>query len=153
MHSLVIDTEFTEFQDDAKVISIALLNPETYDYCYVELTEGWVVDECSDFVQEHVLPHLDPVENGATLEGARKAILEFLGRYDSVRLMSDAPGWDYQMLKQVLGSAWPAHVQGLGGMLNLSEIVLDQGWEWQHNALRDAIELVNGYNRLMSKAA
>lgn len=46
---LFLDCEFTQLNRDAKVISLALVSEAGHEY-YVELTDTYVTQDCSDFV-------------------------------------------------------------------------------------------------------
>ena len=52
---LFLDCEFTQLKRDTKLISLALVS-EAVDEFYVELTDTYLVEDCSDFVILHVLP-------------------------------------------------------------------------------------------------
>jgi hypothetical protein len=52
---LFLDCEFTQLNRDTKLISLALVS-EAGDEYYVELTDTFLVKECSEFVIENVLP-------------------------------------------------------------------------------------------------
>lgn len=52
---LFVDCEFTQLNQDTKLISLALVS-EAGDEFYVELTDTYQVEDCSDFVIQHVLP-------------------------------------------------------------------------------------------------
>lgn len=55
---LFLDCEFTQLNKDTKLISLALVS-EVGDEYYVELTDTYSVEDCSDFVIQNVLPQLD----------------------------------------------------------------------------------------------
>lgn len=65
-----LDTEFTETGVNADLISLALVSGNKQ--LYIEITDSWTPEDCSDFVQEVVLP--------------------LLGRHDPERLTRDQAG-------------------------------------------------------------
>ncbi len=133
MHQVIVDTEFTElFSDDAKPISIALVDAKTGDSCYVELS-GWELWDCSEFVVDNVLPQL--TGPSLTYEQACERLLAFLEAHQPFQLLSDAPIHDFPMLRQVLGSRCP--IRSVSGLADLSYLV-GEGDENPHHALLDA---------------
>jgi hypothetical protein len=52
-----LDTEFTDFTDP-KLISCGLVAENGSEF-YVELSDAWMPEQCSEFVQSVVLPRLD----------------------------------------------------------------------------------------------
>ncbi len=62
---LFLDCEFTQLNRDTKLISLALVSEAGHEY-YVELTDTYVVGDCSDFVIQNVLPQLNLPDHGAT---------------------------------------------------------------------------------------
>ncbi len=142
MRTLYLDTEFTCLSPDCRLISLALVAPGGPEF-YVELTDGWHLGDCSDFVVEVVLPQLEFSRYGQTREAARHNLQAFLTRVGEVEVVSDALAWDGPLLLELLGSTGlPATVLGcreqpdLLGDLHEAQI--------PHHALLDA--------RLMARA-
>lgn len=142
---IVLDTEFTDFGDDGQPISIALVDVENGLSCYVELSDGWKVDQCSEFVVKNVLPNLTGKK--MTRAVAKVVINDFLSQFDEYQILSDAPGFDFQMLYAVMG--YGCQVK-LGAIKNVSFLVLDDEWSYRHNALSDAIQIAERYKLVMS---
>ncbi len=67
---LFLDCEFTRLNRDTKLISLALVSEAGHEY-YVELTDTYVTEDCSDFVIQNVLPQL----NLAAADLGRSSIL------------------------------------------------------------------------------
>lgn len=142
MQSLYLDTEFTCLSPDRSLISLALVTPHGPEF-YVELTDGWRLDDCSDFVVEVVLPQLDLSCHGQSQEAARRALQAFLANRGDVEIVSDALAWDGPLLLELLGPAGlPANVLGYREQANLLSD-LDEA-QIPHHALLDA--------RLMARA-
>lgn len=96
-----IDTEFTDLSDafgPIKLISAAFV-PEDGKELYFELTDSYGENDCSDFVAEHVLPHLDNKKYGMTSKEAAAKLWEFILSFgEPVILGSDAPDYDFNVL-------------------------------------------------------
>ena len=98
---LFLDCEFTQLNQSSKLISlISLISlalvSEGGEEFYVELTDTYQVEDCSDFVIENVLPQLDLPSHGATLADARVALKTFLSGFNGrLEVCSDAPEWDW----------------------------------------------------------
>ncbi len=102
------DTEFTDFAEDAKLISIGLVT-ETGDSFYAELSDTYTVEDCSDFVIEHVLPLLEGGNALMTFKELQSQLynwLEALG--EPVTLVTDSVAWDGYWLRQIFASAMNA---------------------------------------------
>lgn len=92
---IFLDCEFTQLNKDSKLISLALVS-ESGEEFYVELTDSYTVEDCSDFVIQNVLPQLDSLQYGQSLVEARTSLRSFLGSFDEeLEVCSDAPHWDW----------------------------------------------------------
>jgi hypothetical protein len=92
---IFLDCEFTQLNQDSKLISLALVS-ESGEEFYVELTDTYSVEDCSDFVIKNVLPQLDPLQYGQSLVEARASLRSFLGCFgEELEVCSDAPHWDW----------------------------------------------------------
>ena len=78
---LFLDCEFTQLNRETKLISLALV-PEVGEAFYVELTDTYRVEDCSEFVIQNVLPQLHLSRYGKSLASAQTAIRSYL---DSLR--------------------------------------------------------------------
>lgn len=144
---LFLDCEFTQLNKDTKLISLALVT-ETGDEFYVELTDTYAIEDCSEFVVQHVLPQLDTQTHGVTLLEARQALKMFLDRFDGpMEICTDAPSWDWDFFCDLayVNHKWPQRV--LNRPTNLIELFQDLGCEIDidltltqlpHHALFDA---------------
>lgn len=149
---LVVDTEFTNFTSieslatDAKLISVAVLDPVSGEYFYAEV-DGWEESDCSEFVVEHVLPQLNDFP--VSIEEAAHGLKQFLAQYDDFVFASDAVECDHVMLCQLFGGSWPKGCSDLmSSMVDLYEesdsIIFGQsGDPFPHHALLDAQILAN----------
>jgi len=105
MKNIYIDTEFTDlYGDDIKLISVGFVSEDGQEF-YFELTDNFVEADCSTFVIDEVLPHLDNGKHGMTVSDAMlklKAWCESFG--ECVRFLSDAPEYDFSLIAKLLHS-------------------------------------------------
>jgi len=154
---LFLDCEFTQLNQDTKLISLALVS-ETGNEFYVELTDMYQVADCSDFVIQNVLPQLDLPLYGMSLVDAQAALRVFLGSIDrQLEVCSDAPEWDWEFFCQLayVGHKWPSHVENRPINLihlfrhfeadDIGNVTLP---DLPHHALLDARLLAGLYQRL-----
>ncbi|MBD8616883.1 3'-5' exoribonuclease [Pseudomonas putida] len=109
---LFLDCEFTQVDQNTKLISLALVS-EAGDEFYVELTDTYQVEDCSDFVIENVLPQLDLPEHGKTMAKSQESLLTFLGNLNgNLDICSDAPCWHWSFFCQLacVDHRWPSNV-------------------------------------------
>ena len=59
MDRLFIDTEFTSLSDDAKLISIGLVDESGKHKFYAELADTWQPSDAGGFAQREIMPHLE----------------------------------------------------------------------------------------------
>lgn len=92
---IFLDCEFTQLNQDSKLISLALVSESGKEF-YVELTNTYSAEDCSDFVIQNVLPQLDRMRYGQSLVEARASLRRFLSGFDEeLEVCSDAPQWDW----------------------------------------------------------
>lgn len=154
---LFLDCEFTQLNQDTKLISLGLVS-ESGDEFYVELTDTYQIDDCSDFVIRNVLPQLSLPRYGMSLVDAQAALSAFLGRIEEqMEVCSDAPDWDWDFFCQLAYAdhKWPNHVANrptnlihLFRHLEAGDIGDTALPELPHHALLDARLLAELYQRL-----
>ena len=106
---LFIDAEFTDF-DYPQLISIALVE-ESGESFYAELSDGWCPESCSDFVSKKVLPQLTGGDFFQERNYARRRLADWLQQFACpVRVVSDAPGYDWVLMMDLLGDAAPKNL-------------------------------------------
>lgn len=104
------DTEFTDFAEDAKLISIGLVT-ETGETFYAELSDTYMVEDCSDFVIEHVLPLLEggsALMTFAELQSRLYNWLEAIG--EPVTLATDSVAWDWHWMQLIIDCNPPLNI-------------------------------------------
>lgn len=154
---LFLDCEFTQLNQSTKLISLALVS-EGGDEFYVELTDTYVTQDCSDFVIQNVLPQLNLAEHGQTLVEAQSSLLAFLSDLEGpLEVCSDAPEWDWDLFCQLayVDHRWPGNVANRATNLillfrhleadDIGNVTLP---ELPHHALLDARLLADLYRRL-----
>ncbi|KIF63664.1 hypothetical protein NX10_06480 [Pseudomonas fluorescens] len=154
---LFLDCEFTQLNRDTKLISLALVSEACHEY-YVELTDTYVTQDCSDFVIQNVLPQLDLSLHGQTLSEAQASLLAFLSDLEGpLEVCSDAPEWDWDLFCQLayVDHRWPGNVANratnlilLFRHLEADDICNVTLPELPHHALLDARLLADLYRRL-----
>jgi len=114
--NLYLDTEFTGLQQDAQLISLALVD-ENGEWFYAEFTD-YDASRLTSWHQEHVIAHLllsgekEPsqlAQSGQTLLGDQPtiatALKEWLGRYDQIEIWTDAAAYDWVFFCELFGGA------------------------------------------------
>lgn len=140
-----IDTEFTsDDPDHLQLISIALVGEDASEF-YAVSTE-FDRSACSDWVVEHVLPHIEPRDHQAWMSGAqiRDGIVSFLGAR-AKEMWGYVPAYDWFLLHRLFGGwskvpeSFPRHVWDLkqwAWQLGVTEFPEQDSRE--HHALDDA---------------
>jgi hypothetical protein len=160
---IFLDCEFTQLNQDSKLISLALVS-ELGDEFYVELTDTYSVEDCSDFVIQNVLPQLDPLRCGQSLVEAQGSLRRYLSGFsEELEVCADAPHWDWGFfcdLACVEHQPWPVQVMNqptnltiLFNQVNaeaLEELDLS---DLPHHALLDARMLAELFKALASRFA
>ena len=158
---IFLDCEFTQLNQYSKLISLALVSESAEEF-YVELTDTYSVDDCSDFVIQNVLPQLDPLRCGQSLSDAQVSLRRFLGSFaEELEVCSDAPHWDWRFFCDLVCAdhqPWPAQVMNqptdLTILLNkidaeaLEQVELP---DLPHHALLDARMLAELFKILASR--
>lgn len=151
---IVVDCEFTQLNATSKLISMALVAEDGQEL-YFELSDNYVIGDCSDFVVEKVLPQLSGGSDSISLIAARQELLAFLARFDNVEIMSDAPAWDWEFFCDIAyhNGKWPGNASNkplnLIDMFNNKNMQGEDAPELPHHALLDARLLMNYYKRLL----
>ncbi|WP_338920302.1 hypothetical protein V0M98_24815 [Pseudomonas silesiensis] len=158
---IFLDCEFTQLNQYSKLISLALVSQSGEEF-YVELTNTYSLDDCSDFVIQNVLPHLDPLRYGQSFVEAQVSLRGFLRSFaEELEVCSDAPYWDWRFFCDLVCAGhqpWPVQVMNqptnLGILFNkvdaeaLEEVELSDP---PHHALLDARMLAELFKTLASR--
>lgn len=114
---IYVDTEFTDLNDTfgpIRLISAGFVAENGLEL-YFELTDNYQQFDCSEFVIENVLPHLDSNRHGLLSAQAVSRICEWIENFgETVHLATDAPHFDWKLLKELLVAhkAWPNNLFG-----------------------------------------
>lgn len=131
-----LDTEFTSLGSNARLISLALVANNGQEL-YLELIDNWKVDDCSEFVQDTVLPKLDLQSHGLTTMQARQRLRAFLSEIAPVDILTASPHWDRPLLNWLIGAdGLPLGVRMRA--ISNSTPNWDDMMEGPHHALTDA---------------
>ena len=145
---IFVDCEFTQLNRYSKLISLALVS-ESGDEFYVELTDTYSDEECSDFVIQNVLPQLDPLRYGQSLVEARSSLRRFLSCFDEeLEVFSDAPHWDWEFFRYLVCAdhqplpaqvvRQPTNLTSFFNQVNAEALVQVELSDPPHHALLDA---------------
>lgn len=109
---IFFDTEFTELGIDPKLISIGLISEQGDRTFYAELTT-YQLSDCSDFVREAVLPHLEGGEARMDMHELTLRLGNWLESFDApIQLATDSLSWDWPWIQEIfcLPGTWPENV-------------------------------------------
>lgn len=178
MRTLIVDTEFTGFHADSKILSIALVDVQSSEQVYVEIKDTLeeILEEkvagrltCAQIdtfmdraglmdssVAEDILRQMNPGTHGMSLEEAAVKIRRFIESFgEPVQLASDAVAWDHAMLLQLLAETgnWPSCTSKLMSQMKdisvESDALLFGGMgDFPHHALKDAQILADAYRAI-----
>jgi hypothetical protein len=100
---LFLDTEYTGYgQPNPKLISLALVAEDGRREFYVELTDTWNVEDCTEFVRNKVLPLLDgPQRTYIQTRAELRAWLNEAPR--SIQVACDS-ATDFRFLRELIGA-------------------------------------------------
>lgn len=141
---LFLDSEFTDLIPGNKLISIALVD-ENGESFYAELTDTYVLKDCSGFVKTDVLPLL---RGGAyrmtSIECSLKIGSWIEDRGPDCILGCDNASWDLPHLRRLLEPIWPENLHPTLYFPVIfpdyieEDLALEHGFKI-HNALDDAM--------------
>ena len=109
---IYFDTEFTDLTDTFGpiwLISAGFVAENDLEL-YFELTDNYQENDCSEFVIENVLPHLDSNKHGCVSAQGVSRLCEWIENFgETVHLATDAPHYDWFLLKELLEAhkVWP----------------------------------------------
>lgn len=140
---IYFDTEFTDLIGivfDIKLISAGFVAENGSEH-YFELTNHYNDGECSTFVCEAVLPHLDLKKHGKDPADAIKDLNAWIESFgEPVTLCSDAPGYDWGLLHDLFTDyGFPANLVRRPLSVNTQEVMrgIEEYFETQPYAARD----------------
>lgn len=144
---IYFDSEFTELNMDARLISIGLVSEDGTRTFYSELSDTYAVSDCSDFVQDAVLKHLEGGQARMTMHELTLRLGNWLESFEQpVQLATDSLSWDWPWVLEIfsLPGTWPENVEGRPLILSQSppfnravEVAFANGLR-RHHSLDDA---------------
>ncbi len=110
MTLVFLDTEFTGLaQIRPRLISVGAVTEDGRHEFYAELPRRHYEGKADDWVRRHVLPLLEGGPRVMTPEVLRRQFLSWLRPLGRVRLVSDAPDYDVEVLRDFL-TPWPTAI-------------------------------------------
>lgn len=110
---IFFDTEFTSLTEDAKLISIGIIDQSGQRTFYAELTDTWLPEEAGDYTQTEVIPLLQGGQYRMTLRELGEQFADWLASFNRpVVLATDSLQWDWRWIKTVFEhhSVWPQNL-------------------------------------------
>lgn len=136
---MFLDCEFTSMSRWAKLISLALV-AENGQELYVELSDTWAIEDCSEFVISTVLPQLWKGDHCMTMNHAQRAVLSFVDSLsDNLEVVTDSPDHDWRHFQAMVApnGIWPKTIsQNPIDAAHLEPV--HEGSDLPHHALLDA---------------
>lgn len=108
------DTEFNDLCIDSRLISIGLVSEDGTRTFYAELTDTYQLSDCSDFVREAVLPHLEGGEARMDMHDLTLRLGNWLESFEQpIQLATDSLSWDFVWIQKIFGlpGTWPENVE------------------------------------------
>ena len=98
---IFFDTEFTELGINPRLISIGLISEDGREF-YAELSDTYQTKNCSAFVVESVLPHLEGGEVLISMRELALALLSWIHDFgESVQFATDSLAWDWRWIELI----------------------------------------------------
>lgn len=144
---IFFDTEFTELSLDSRLISIGLVSEDGQREFYSELEDTYKLTDCSDFVRESVLPHLQGGNARMSAQELTVKLANWLEEFDEpVQLATDSLHWDWPWIQRIFSDPhlWPTNLAakpliiGQNPELELAIEAAFSGGLRRHHALDDA---------------
>lgn len=110
MDRLFIDAEFTSLSDDAKPISIGLVDESGKHKFYAELADTWQPSDAGEFAQREVIPLLDGEASRMTVPTLEERLAVWISalRVPVMLAMDAALGWPW--IETLLTQRWPQNL-------------------------------------------
>lgn len=112
---IFFDTEFSELGIDPRLISIGLVSDDGTRELYAELSDTYQPKDCSAFVQEAVLPHLQGGDVLMTMDELTLRLGNWIEGFEQpVKLATDSLSWDWPWIQELfyLPGTWPENLDG-----------------------------------------
>ena len=96
------DTEFSGLSSEPRLLSIGLA-ADSGDELYIEFADGWVEENCSRWVLEHVVPMLGNGERLTRLAAVDR-ILSWLSSFAASPILIGETDWDTALVIELLAA-------------------------------------------------
>lgn len=136
MLRIFLDTEFTELTQEAKLISIGLVDETGEHSFYAELSDTWRLQDLGDFAARAVAPLLDGQAASMSMGELREQLGGWLSGFERpVCLATDSLTWDWRWICELFPwpSAWP-------GNLNPTPLLLTMNYLHHYDAFELAVQ-------------
>lgn len=111
MDRLFFDTEFAGLADDAKLISIGLVDESGRHTFYAELSGTWKLEEIGEFALREVIPRLNGCASGMTMATLQERLADWINALRvPVMLATDSLERDWLWMETLLRQAWPQNL-------------------------------------------
>lgn len=110
---IFFDTEFTDLGSNPRLISIGLVSRDGTREFYAELSDTYQLKDCSPFVNEAVLPHLEGGDTVMTMSELTHALGNWIESFGQpVKLATDSLSWDWPWIQGIfyLPGTWPENL-------------------------------------------
>jgi hypothetical protein len=109
-----LDTEFTNLTQDAKLISIGLVDEDGERMFYAELSDTWQQNDAGEFAKHEVIPLLtgDAAHSMSMRELGDRLHAWIMELGDPVVLATDSLTWDWPWIVAIFEQhgAWPSNL-------------------------------------------
>jgi hypothetical protein len=144
-----VDAEFPDWHR-MNPISIGLV-AQSGESFYVELTDGWSLDDCSSFVRENVLPMLMGGKHACTTAEAKTRLYRWILSFGQRPLFVSDSHWDLDLMQAFLPALqsrmemvqWNSP-EGWKCFVQARELFFELPGSCKHHALHDALALKAG---------
>ena len=107
---IFLDTEFTGLnQRRPRLISVGLVAEDGRKF-YAELPMESYYKNCATWTTQNVLPLLNGGDCIMQPDVLRQRLAEWISEFGDVRIVTDAPIFDFAFLRSTLGYPWPANI-------------------------------------------
>lgn len=148
---IFFDTEFTDLDPEAKLVSIGLVSEDGREY-YAELSDTYKPRDVGNFAIDAVIPLLEGGDYLMTQAQVRVSLGKWIRSFaQPVKLATDSLAWDWPWIQEIFDrdGSWPNNLDGKPLLLTMNylndfdgfEIAVEEAFATglrRHHALDDA---------------
>jgi hypothetical protein len=145
------DCEFTELGLNPRLISIGLISECGTHEFYAELSDNYQPKDCSAFVHEAVLPHLQGGDALMTMDELTLRLGNWLESFERpVALVTDSLSWDWPWIQEIfyLPGTWPENLDGKPTSLYANKVNTTFIEQFVENAFQNHIPRLRRHHAL-----